>query len=76
MTASLPVTGVHLAVRIDPRNPDHHLWNNHGTWWCHLTFHTAYHTKQRLRCSLRTHDRQTAREIRDFLLATLADSRP
>jgi hypothetical protein len=17
--------------------PDHHIWNNNGTWWCHLT---------------------------------------
>jgi hypothetical protein len=33
------------AVRIDAANPRHHLWNNHGTWWCHLTVHLPDHTK-------------------------------
>jgi hypothetical protein len=64
---------IHLAVRVDPRNPDHHLWNNHGTWWCHLTLHTASFTKHRVRRSLGTRNRTEAREIRDFLLATLPD---
>ena len=28
-----------LAIRLDPANPDHHLWNNNGTWWCHFTIY-------------------------------------
>jgi hypothetical protein len=28
-----------LAIRLNPGNPDHHLWNNNGTWWCHYTVH-------------------------------------
>ncbi len=23
------------AIRISYSNPDHHLWNHNGTWWCH-----------------------------------------
>jgi hypothetical protein len=23
------------SIRVLAHNPDHHLWNNHGTWWCH-----------------------------------------
>ena len=59
-----------LAVRVNPQNPDHHLWNNHGIWWCHFTLHSPQFTKQRLRRSLGTRCVQEAREIRDFLLAT------
>jgi hypothetical protein len=22
-----------LAIRLNPGNPDHHIWNNNGTWW-------------------------------------------
>ena len=36
-----------LSVRIDPDNPNHHLWNNHGTWWLHYTVHPTPHTKRR-----------------------------
>ena len=28
-----------LSIKIDLENPDHHLWNNHGTWWIHYTVH-------------------------------------
>jgi len=31
---------------------NHHLWNNNGTFCCHLTIHLADFTKQRLRLSL------------------------
>ena len=43
-----------LAVRVNPQNPDHHLWNNHGIWWCHFTLHSPQFAKQRLRRSLGT----------------------
>lgn len=59
------------SIRVLAHNPDHHLWNNHGTWWCHLTLHLPDFTKRRLRRSLGTACREEARHIRDFLLAVL-----
>jgi hypothetical protein len=53
-------------------NVNHHLWNNHGTWWCHLTLHLSDFTKLRWRLSLDTRDVDHARQIRDSLLALLA----
>ncbi len=62
---------MHTSVRIAGSNPDHHLWNNHGTWWCHLTLHRSDFTKERIRRSTGTRHVARAREIRDFLLAVL-----
>ena len=66
-----PSLNIHLSLRTNVRNPDHHLWNNNGTWWCHFTLHTASGTKQRVRSSLRTHDVVRARKRRDELLFRL-----
>ena len=60
-----------LAVRIDNTNPDHHLWRNNGTWWCHFTIHHPDHTKQRVRRSLNTGDASEARRRRDHVLAAI-----
>jgi hypothetical protein len=57
-----------LAIRLDPRNPDHHLWNNNGTWFVHYTIHPTPLTKQRVRKSLRTKNLIQARAHRDQLL--------
>jgi hypothetical protein len=57
-----------LAVRVNPANSNHHLWQNNGTWWCHFTVHLANFTKQRVRRSLKTNDLVQARERRDALL--------
>ncbi len=62
------VTLGHLSVRVDDHNPDHHLWNNRGTWWCHFTLHHTNHTSERVRVSLRTRDLEEARDRRDQLL--------
>lgn len=64
-------TGV-LAIRLDPTNPDHHLWNNNGTWWCHFTIHPDALTKQRVRRSLGTRSRVEAHVRRDRLLRSFA----
>jgi len=56
-----------LAVRITG-NPDHHLWNNNGTWWAHYTEHLPDYTKRRVRRSLHTKDLGIARVLRDSLL--------
>ena len=65
-----PVNG-QLAVRIDDSNPNHHLWNNRGTWWCHFTLHKPDYTAERVRVSLRTRDLGEARDRRDQLLAAV-----
>ena len=61
-----------LSIRIDAENPDHHLWNNHGTWWIHYTVHTDDWRVKRVRRSLGTRCRDTARARRDALLQELA----
>jgi hypothetical protein len=60
------------SAHIDRRNPDHHLWNNNGTWWCHFTVHLPDYTKRRVRCSLHTADRGIARFLRDSVLLEAA----
>jgi hypothetical protein len=57
-----------LAIRLNPANPNHHLWNNNGTWWCHYTEHRPDFTKQRIRASLGTKNLTEARLRRDQLL--------
>ena len=56
------------SIRVLAHNPDHHLWNNHGTWWCHYTVHLADYTKRRVRLSLSTPSVEQARKLRDQLL--------
>ncbi len=65
-----------LAGRRSGENPGHHLWNNHGTWWVHFTVHRADYTKGRVRRSLGTRSLEEAREIRDFLFATVGERAP
>ena len=56
-------------VRPGAVNPDHHIWNNNGTWWCHFTVHHADYTAERVRVSLHTRDLAEARKRRDFIMA-------
>ena len=55
-------------VRNKTPNPDHNIWNNNGTWWCHFTVHNPDYTKERVRVSLHTKDRNEARQRRDFIM--------
>jgi len=64
-----------LALRVSGTNPNHHLWNNNGTWWCHFTVHLPDYTKRRVRVSLRTRELPLARKNRDHLLAEVAARR-
>jgi hypothetical protein len=57
-----------VSRRQKPRGNDHHLWNNHGTWWLHCTIHLPDFTKGRLRRNLRTSDLEKARQLRDRIL--------
>ncbi len=61
-----------LAVRVNDENPNHHLWNNRGTWWCHFTLHRSDYTAERIRVSLKTHSLEEARNRRDELLTAVA----
>jgi hypothetical protein len=58
-----------LSVRVNPSNPNHHLWNNNGTWFIHYVVHPTPFTKERIRRSLRTKCLNEARARRDELLA-------
>jgi hypothetical protein len=49
-------------------NPDHNIWNNNGTYWCHYTVHEDGYTKKRVRLSLGTKDIAIARALRDFVM--------
>lgn len=59
-------------IRVRAENQNHHLWNNHGTWFLHYTIHPTPFTKERIRRSLGTKDVEVARERRDSFFATLA----
>jgi hypothetical protein len=59
------------AIRIEQANPDHHLWNNNGTWWIHYTLHLPDYTKRRVRRSLGTRRSNIARRRRDEIFADL-----
>jgi hypothetical protein len=61
-----------LSLRTNPENPNHHLWNNNGTWFIHYVVHPTPFTKERIRRSLGTKDIQIARERRDAFFAELA----
>lgn len=50
------------------QNPDHHLWNNNGTWFVHFTRYPTPVTKERVRKSLKTKDLEEARKRRDVVL--------
>ena len=70
-TATLEAPWATLSIKIDSENPDHHLWNNHGTWWIHYTVHQRDYTKHRVRVSLETRNLREARQRRNALFAHL-----
>jgi len=71
-----PDTMSKLSIRTNPENPNHHLWNNHGTWFVHYVVHPTPWTKERVRRSLGTRSIEEARRRRDELFeqATLAEA--
>jgi len=72
-TATLGAPWASLSIKIDTENPDHHLWNNHGTWWIHYTVHQRDYTKRRVRVSLETRNLREARQRRNTLLLHLSE---
>lgn len=57
------------SIRVRLTNPNHHLWNNNGTWYLHYTVHPTPLTKNRIRQSLETKCVETARQRRDAILS-------
>ncbi len=56
-------------------NPNHHLWNNNGTWFLHYTVYPTPFTKERIRRSLGTKSLEIARKRRDaFFQHVLGDN--
>jgi len=53
-------------------NANHHLWNNHGSWWCHYTLQAPGGSAKRIRHSLKTADLEQARARRDRILQALS----
>ncbi len=64
-----------LSTRQRTAGHDHHLWDNHGTWWFHGTFHLPDGTAERVRTNRRTKCVREARRLRDRLVTRMA-SRP
>ena len=54
-----------IVRRINAANPNHHLYDNNGIWWCHYTEHRPDFTKYRIRMSLQTPNLAAARAKRD-----------
>lgn len=61
-----------LSLRFNEANLNHHLWNNRGIWWCHLTVHKGDATSERLRFSLKTRELEDARQRRDRIFTDIA----
>ena len=57
-----------LSVRVRETNPDHHLFNNHGTWWCHFWAIADGIRQRRFRVNLHTSSRSKARAKRNSIL--------
>ena len=67
--------GIAAGIRINPHNPNHHLWDNNGTWFVHYTVYPTPVTAERIRRSLRTKELAIARQRRDEILATVRNGR-
>lgn len=60
-----------LAPLRETTEENHHLWNNRGIWWMHVTV-ISRTLKKRARFSLKTRDIVKARAKRDRILVSLA----
>ena len=47
---------------------NHHIWDNNGTWWCHLSLERRSGPAKRIRFSLRTNNVREARKRRDLMM--------
>jgi hypothetical protein len=56
-------------IRIDHDNPDHHVWDNNGTFWLNYVVYPTRVTAERRRVSLKTKFLKEARSRRDLIFA-------
>jgi hypothetical protein len=63
-----------LAIRSTKNSPNHHLYSNNGTWWCHFTLKSASGISLRKRISLKTKDLESARTRRDKILNAVSEA--
>ncbi len=70
------IDNLKFAARCRSGNADHHLWNNAGKFWCHVTVHLPDFTKLRLRFPLDTKYASEARQLRDSIFALFGISCP
>jgi hypothetical protein len=63
-----------LVTRRTKENPNHHLWNNNGTWWAWASLRTSEGQRFRHRFSLGTNDLDAARRKRDRILNAIAQN--
>ena len=69
--AAAPVAksrGFYLKMRAVEKNPNHHIWNNNGTWYCDFTLVTDSGEKNRVRNPLYTDNVEDARRCRDKMI--------
>ena len=57
-----------LVTRRTDTNPNHHLMNNHGTWWIRFALRSTEGESIRPAYSLKTADLDAARRKRDRIL--------
>lgn len=74
--ASAKKTSVVPLIRGKNYGPDHHIWDNNGTWWVHFSVTRQRGRSKRSRLSLHTSDRKTARLRRDQLMKSPPDKIP
>jgi RNA polymerase sigma factor (sigma-70 family) len=64
----LPAKPYRLKMRAMEKNPNHHIWNNNGTWYCKFVLILANGERSVICNSLDTKDVEVARRKRDVLI--------
>lgn len=60
--------GFYLKMRAVHKNPNHHIWNNNGTWYCDFMLVTDSGERNRVRNPLHTDNVEDARRRRDEMI--------
>lgn len=60
--------GFYLKMRAVEKNPNHHIWNNNGTWYCNFTLVSESGKESRVRNSLYADNVEDARRRRDKMI--------
>ncbi len=63
-----------LKMRSVAKNPNHHIWNNNGAWYCNFKIKTANGEAKRVRNPLHTRNVEEARRRRDAMIRLYQNS--